>query len=538
MNELFFNKNKQSKNYNKKMNALILSAGLGIRMIPINSLVPKGLIIVNGKPLIDRLIEQLHEKEVYDISIVVGYMKEKFEYLIDKYNVKLICNPHYIEKNNLYSLSLVMNKIGNTYIVPCDLFFKNNPFDLKESNSWYMVSDEYSKSSYLMVGDKGNLDKVQSNGNRMIGLAYIDNGFANEFKAKLNECLNDTNFDNSYWEEVLFKDSINIVGKLISKNDVFEINTYEDLRHIDNESDSLNNEAIELISSIFNTTIDKIKEIRYLKKGMTNRSFLFKYENKNYIMRIPGEGTDKLINRQEEYNVYQEIKKSYISDEIIYMNPSNGYKISEYINDTRVCNPINNDDLRKVMKLLKRFHESNYKVNHYFDIFDRIEFYEQLRNGNASLFVDYSTTKDNIFKLKKIVDCLPKHITLTHLDSVPDNFLIYEQDNKEYIKLIDWEYASMQDSDVDLAMFCIYAMYNKSQCDNLINIYYDNKCDVLIRLKIYCYIAICGLLWSNWCEYKHSLGVEFGEYSIAQYRFAKDFYKYALLYMEDQSICI
>ena len=45
--------------------------------------------------------------------------------------------------------------------------------------------------------------------------------------------------------------------------------------------------------------------------------------------------------------------------------------------------------------------------------------------------------------------------------------------------------------------------------------------------KIYAYIAACGLLWSNWCEYKLSLGVEFGEYSLRQYRFAKDYYKYA-----------
>ena len=45
------------------------------------------------------------------------------------------------------------------------------------------------------------------------------------------------------------------------------------------------------------------------------------------------------------------------------------------------------------------------------------------------------------------------------------------------------------------------------------------------RIKIYCYIAACGLLWSNWCEYKRNLGVEFGEYSLRQYRYAKDYYR-------------
>ena len=93
------------------------------------------------------------------------------------------------------------------------------------------------------------------------------------------------------------------------------------------------------------------------------------------------------------------------------------------------------------------------------------------------------------------------------------------------IRLIDWEYAGMQDPHVDIAMFCIYALYNKRQVDRLINIYFENKCPDEIRIKIYCYIAACGLLWSNWCEYKRSLGVEFGEYSLRQYRYAKDYYK-------------
>ena len=83
----------------------------------------------------------------------------------------------------------------------------------------------------------------------------------------------------------------------------------------------------------------------------------------------------------------------------------------------------------------------------------------------------------------------------------------------------------MQDTDVDLAMNCIYALYNREQVDKLIDAYYVEGCKKETRIKIYCYIAICGLLWSNWCEYKRSLGVEFGEYALRQYRYAKDYYE-------------
>ena len=85
----------------------------------------------------------------------------------------------------------------------------------------------------------------------------------------------------------------------------------------------------------------------------------------------------------------------------------------------------------------------------------------------------------------------------------------------------------MQDPHVDIAMFSLYSMYTKEEVDKLYDIYFDGTCDEVVRAKIYAYIAACGLLWSNWCEYKRQLGVEFGEYSLKQYRYAKEYYKYA-----------
>ena len=83
---------------NKPQNAVILAAGFGMRMVPINTEVPKGLIEINGEPLIERLIKQLHEVGIENIYIVVGFLKEQYEYLIDKYSVRLIVNPDYVHK--------------------------------------------------------------------------------------------------------------------------------------------------------------------------------------------------------------------------------------------------------------------------------------------------------------------------------------------------------------------------------------------------------------------------------------------------------
>ena len=182
------------------------------------------------------------------------------------------------------------------------------------------------------------------------------------------------------------------------------------------------------------------------------------------------------------------------------------------------------------MKKLREFHEMELKVDHEFDIFAQIEFYESLWNGMPSVFRDYADTKSKVMSLQGVIAKISKKRCLTHIDAVPDNFLFYmPAGSKKYLlQLTDWEYSGMQDPHVDIAMFCIYSLFDKNGCDHLIDIYFDGKCDTKTRGKIYCYIASCGLLWSNWCEYKRSLGVEFGDYNIRQYRYAKEFYRYAM----------
>ena len=61
---------------------------------------------------------------------------------------------------------------------------------------------------------------------------------------------------------------------------------------------------LDLAAQALGVSREEVSGLSELKKGMTNHSFLFQCKGKKYIMRIPGEGTDKLINRREEAAVY------------------------------------------------------------------------------------------------------------------------------------------------------------------------------------------------------------------------------------------
>ena len=516
-------------------NAVILAAGFGMRMVPINTETSKGLLEVHGEPLVERLIRQLREAGVDTIRVVVGYMKEKYEYLIDDFGVELVINPEYAAKNNIHSLYRVRRMLGGTYVVPCDLWCARNPFRPYEFYSWYMVSDAAADGAGVRVNRKKELVAVgeERSGNTMVGIAYLTEDAAAAVRGRLEQLCADRRGDGLFWEETLYEHGrMTIPARLVAAADVVEVNTYEQLRELDADSSHLHSDALDTIAAALGCGVRDITDIEVLKKGMTNRSFLFSCRGEKYIMRIPGEGTDRLINRADEAAVYAAISGRGLCDDVVFIDPVSGYKITRFLDGVRTCDPESVPDLERCMEKLRQFHEMRIRVDHAFDIFGQIEFYESLWNGAPSVYRDYASTKAGVLALRPFIEAHAGEPCLTHIDAVCDNFLFYAEGGREELQLTDWEYAGMQDPHADIAMFCIYALYDRERTDRLIDIYFRNECPPETRTKIYAYMAACGLLWSNWCEYKRALGVEFGEYSLCQYRYAKEFARLAAARME------
>lgn len=82
-----------------------MAAGLGSRMAPVTDSTPKPLVKVFGVPMIETIIEALHQNGIFEIYVVVGYRREQFSYLAEKYpGLTLIENPDYSTANNISSL--------------------------------------------------------------------------------------------------------------------------------------------------------------------------------------------------------------------------------------------------------------------------------------------------------------------------------------------------------------------------------------------------------------------------------------------------
>lgn len=518
---------------NHPKNAIILAAGFGLRSVPINITTPKPLIEVNGERVIERQIRMLHGVGITNISIVVGFMKERFEYLIDRYNVKLIINEDYKQHNNIASLLLVSDALQRTYIIPGDVWLEKNPFSRNDFYSWYLISNKIDPSSKIRVGRNGAFARVNRDefGQQMIGIAYLTKENSNVLASLLNATSQNKERLNSYWEEMLLGREW-LFGKfaprIVSDKSVVDINTYEDLRMIDDSSNQLNTQAIDAIIRTLNVDATAINHIAPLKKGMTNRSFSFVANDTKYIMRIPGEGTEQLINRSNEAKIYSLIRDFPYIEKVDYINPENGYKISEFIEGSISCDASDRNQVRKCMKVLRELHSLQINSGVRFELFDHLEFYESLWGRQPSIFEDYAAVKNQVYQLRSYVEKNKNSDVICHIDANADNFIFSEDGRQSSIHLIDWEYAGQQDPLVDVAMFAIYAGYSKEQIDWVLGAYLNRQPKLREQILLYSYVSICGLLWSNWCQYKQNLGVEFGEYFMQQYRYAKEYSKDAL----------
>ena len=205
----------------------------------------------------------------------------------------------------------------------------------------------------------------------------------------------------------------------------------------------------------------------------------------------------------------------------MYIDRDKGYKISKFIENSHTVNPKDWNEITACLKRLKEFHSQSHRVEHYFDVFEHINYYESLM-PNDSKYEDYKKTKKNIESLEPIIENLVKDWTLCHIDAVCDNFLVTENQD---VYLIDFEYAAMQDPDLDVAMFIVYSLFDRQEIDRIIDIYFENQVTLLKRYKIYSYIAMVGLLWSNWCEAKQDTELLNSSYAQQQYNYAKTFYQ-------------
>lgn len=511
-------------------NAIILAAGFGSRAVPLTYETPKGLLPVKGTPMLEREIEQLIERGITSIVIVVGYMKEAFDYLIDKYGVKLIYNPDYATKNNFASLYRAINHLRSSYVLVADNWIEQNMFHSYEPDSWFscLYFEGETHEWCVDVDSDGRINEIHIGGAdslAVVGPAYFSAAFSDKFRALLEEYYRKPGSADFYWEHIL-RDHIDELPMYVNEQtgNLHEFENLEELRQYDTTYiDNTRNKIMEFIAESQNVSQGSIDHIVPLKAGVTNHSFKFDINDRGYVFRLPGYGTDKLINRANEKATYLALGDLGIADEIVLFDEKSGIKISTYYPNSTIADPFSDEDLYLSMTKIKQVHDQSLRANHSYDLASMIRYYYKLADEiHAIRFRDVQDVLEKVEELLRLKDAMAIPEVLCHGDYAHTNVLKLSNGD---IRLIDWEYSGMADPMMDVSMYTIYAQFDKARIDLAVEYYLGRKPTQQEAVRLYMYVALGGFLWSMWGQYKQGLGQEFGEYPMIMYRYMKDYYR-------------
>ena len=311
-------------------NAIMMAAGMSTRFVPISLEKPKGLLVVKNEVLIERQIEQLQEAGIKKIVLVLGYKKEAFFYLEDKYEgIKIVINPEYNTKNNTHTLYLAQNYIGNSYICSSDDYFEVNPFEEYVYNSYYAAIHVTEKTNewYMIPDQKGNIAKVEKSGvegDIMLGHVYWNREFSAAMIKILNEDHEVGNYDQVLWEDVLsanLKTLPPMEIKVYPRDVIFEFDSLDELRTFDNNYvNHTHSKIMKNIANVFECNESDILNFSIIKEGLTNTSFVFEVFGKKYVYRHPGDGTEAIISRKHEKKALELAKSIEVDPTFMYMD--------------------------------------------------------------------------------------------------------------------------------------------------------------------------------------------------------------------------
>ena len=228
------------ENYRVKK-AVFFAAGFGSRLVPITLNTPKPLVRVNGKRIIDGLLDAVLAAGIEDIIIVRGYLSEQFDQLLYKYPmIKFIDNNLYNEANNISSSYLSKNYLSNAYVFEADLLIYNPSIIKKyQYHSNFLAIKKEITDDWCFETKDGIIVEEKIGGTncyQMVGISYWNEEDGKKLSKHIEQAFNMPGGKELYWEQVplvKFKNSYKVEIRECNDEDIIEIDTFNELKQID-----------------------------------------------------------------------------------------------------------------------------------------------------------------------------------------------------------------------------------------------------------------------------------------------------------------
>ena len=252
--------------------------------------------------------------------------------------------------------------------------------------------------------------------------------------------------------------------------------------------------------------------------GMSNKNFKVVKGCSEYVLRVPGNGSEGMVVRSNEEQNSMQACKMGINPPVRYFNAKNGIKLADYVKNAETLNGATiqrTSNMDKIVKIFQTLHHSHVRFGNEFNVFNEILSYEHLlEKANGRMYEGYEPVREKMFRLEEYLNGLGVSVKPCHNDLVAENFLKAEDGT---IYLIDWEYSGMNDPMWDIAALFLENNFTDENQDYFLSHYFEGMEPANARKKIFAYQILMDYLWTVWTCIKEAQGDDFGTYGMDRY---------------------
>jgi thiamine kinase-like enzyme len=245
-------------------------------------------------------------------------------------------------------------------------------------------------------------------------------------------------------------------------------------------------------------------EIRRLG-GLTNLVFFVNLNGEQYVLRIPGKGTEEYINRKNEAHAAREAAKAKVSPDVVHFDEMTGVMVTRFVDHGVTMSPENfkarEGSPKRAGEAFKKLHTSGAMFKFRFELFAMIdEYLKILATKDIELPEGYGQVVKEAESVRQALNAHTLPLAACHCDPLCENFL----DTGKRMWIVDWEYSGMNDPLWDLGDLAVEGQFTKAQEEEMIAAYFEGEPMASERGRFVIYKAMCDLLWTLWGLIQHA----------------------------------
>jgi thiamine kinase-like enzyme len=229
--------------------------------------------------------------------------------------------------------------------------------------------------------------------------------------------------------------------------------------------------------------------------SFTNRTYRIERGGEAYILRLPGQGTERYIDRTGEAANARAAVSIGIAPEIVFADPASGVMVTRFIRGAEPLSPSrlrSRAELEATVSLLHKLHASTLAFQGEMRLYPKMDEYLGLAAAPS-----LQQLRRAIEPLRGILEPGWGPPRPCHIDPAPHNFIA--AGSAHY--LIDWEYSAMCEPLWDLAGLSIEGEFDTSQDEAMLACYFGTA-EPRWLSRLHLYRLVLRLLAASWCAVK------------------------------------